>query len=36
MAPYRLVDERLGELLREFGPPRKAVHTEFPVLASAA
>ena len=30
MAPYRLVDARLGELLREFGPPRKAVHTEFP------
>lgn len=30
MASYRLVDERLGELLREFGPPRKAVHTEFP------
>ena len=30
MAPYRLVDRRLGELLREFGPPRKAVHTEFP------
>ena len=30
MAPYRLVDQRLGELLREFGPSRKAVHTEFP------
>ncbi len=30
MASYRLVDERLGELLREFGPPRKATHTEFP------
>ena len=30
MASYRLVDERLGGLLREFGPPRKAVHTEFP------
>lgn len=30
MASYRLVDERLGQLLREFGPPRKSVHTEFP------
>ncbi len=30
MAPYRLVDERLTELLREFGPPRRSVHTEFP------
>ncbi len=30
MAPYRLVDQRLGELLREFGPPRQNIHTEFP------
>ena len=30
MASYPLVDERLGQLLREFGPPRKSVHTEFP------
>ena len=30
MSSYRLVDERLGDLLREFGPPRKAIHTEFP------
>lgn len=31
MAPYRTVDAKLGELLREFGPPRrKAIHTEAP------
>ena len=30
MAPYRTVDAALGGLLRDFGPPRKSVHTEFP------
>lgn len=30
MAPWPLVNEQLGELLREFGPQRKVVHTEQP------
>ena len=30
MASYRTVGTKLGELLREFGPPRKAIHTEVP------
>ena len=30
MAPFTLVDRELGKLLRTFGPPRKATHTEFP------
>ena len=30
MAPFALVDRELGKLLRSFGPPRKAVHTEYP------
>lgn len=28
--PYREVDAKLGALLREFGPPRKSVHPEYP------
>ena len=28
--PYREVDLKLGALLREFGPPRKTYHPEFP------
>ena len=35
MAPYSELAEPLGDLLREFGPPRKAVHPQLPVLASA-
>ena len=30
MAPYSELAEPLGDLLREFGPPRKAVHPSFP------
>ena len=30
MAPFALVDRELGKLLRAFGPPRKATHTEYP------
>lgn len=30
MAPFDEVDQELGELLRNFGPPRKNLHTEFP------
>lgn len=30
MAPYSELAEPLGNLLREFGPPRKAVHPSFP------
>lgn len=30
MAPYRTVDAGLGRLLRDFGPPRRSIHTEFP------
>ena len=30
MAPYSEIAEPLGDLLREFGPPRKAVHPSFP------
>ena len=30
MAPYSGIAEPLGDLLREFGPPRKAVHPSFP------
>ena len=30
MAPFDVVDRELGDLLRTFGPPRKAIHTEFP------
>ena len=30
MAPYSEVAGPLGDLLREFGPPRKAVHPSFP------
>lgn len=30
MAPFELVDRELAALLRSFGPPRKAIHTEFP------
>ncbi|MFO7609461.1 MAG: HNH endonuclease, partial [Candidatus Krumholzibacteriia bacterium] len=28
--PYREVDAKLGALLREFGPPRKSFHPEYP------
>ena len=28
--PYREVDDKLGALLREFGPPRKSFHPEYP------
>lgn len=30
MAPYSELAEPLGDLLREFGPPRQAVHPNFP------
>ncbi len=30
LLPYSEVDEKLGELLREFGPKRKKYHPEFP------
>ena len=30
MAPFSLVDQELGELLKAFGPHRKATHTEYP------
>ena len=30
MAPYSEIAEPLGDLLREFRPPRKAVHPSFP------
>ncbi len=30
MAPFSLVDQDLRDLLRAFGPHRKAIHTEFP------
>lgn len=30
LAPFDLVDREVGELIREFGPPRAHVHTEYP------
>ncbi len=30
LAPFNLIDHEVGELLREFGPPRTHVHTEAP------
>jgi len=30
LLPYREIDERLGRLLAEFGPPRKRIHPEYP------
>ena len=30
LLPYSEVDEKLGNLLREFGPKRRTYHTEFP------
>ena len=36
MAPFELVDRELAALLRDFGPPRKAFHTEAPFWRLAA
>ena len=30
LAPYKLVDKELADLLRRFGPHRKTIHTEYP------
>ena len=30
LAPYTLVEKELGKLLKQFGPPRKTIHTEAP------
>lgn len=30
MLPYLEIDQRLGHLLKDFGPPRKRIHPEYP------
>lgn len=30
LTPYAWIDEKLRDLLREFGPPRRSVHPEYP------
>ena len=31
LAPYMQIEKRLTDLLKNFGPPRKAWHPEFPL-----
>lgn len=30
LVPFDVVDKEVGDLIREFGPPRAKVHTEYP------